>query len=502
MALPILLCAAGALRFVMAYSQRRLIYPDEIFQVLEPAHRLVYGNGVLAWEYMVGMRNWLFPGVIAATMAAGRLLGPDPALEIVPTRLFLIAASLVPVWAAYRWGERLDGARGGLIVGGFVTAWVDLIYIAPHPLSDVIASDVLMAGLYAALPLTTKSSPLRLAAGGALFAIAAILRLQLAPALLVAAIFACGLSPRAWLALVMGGAPVLLASGLLDWLTLGTPFQSIWLNVWLNIVKGTSNDFGVQPPGFYLFAMLGYWRFAAAAILLGLLSGGRRFPALAAVAVTILLTQSLIAHKEWRFIFPALPPVITLCGVAALELAGDLRRALGKRTPSRAVLAATVLAAWAGLSLATGMSQGYRPAWTVRRELIDAFAQAARQPGLCGVDLVDIRWWTSPGSAALPPGTPIYATASADTLRFEPSFNAAVLDGASPPLAAPFRRAGCFDGTDDLEGRPGSTACLWIRPGACSLAQISPPQPNWPTYFRDGQGRPRQDRIRAYARQP
>src|SRR3546814_19543031 len=36
-------------------------HPDEVIQYLEQAHRLVFGYGVITWEYRYGMRQWLLP---------------------------------------------------------------------------------------------------------------------------------------------------------------------------------------------------------------------------------------------------------------------------------------------------------------------------------------------------------------------------------------------------------------------------------------------------------
>ena len=259
MALACLLILAAGLRIWIANFQPNLIWSDEIYQVVEPAHRLVYGTGLTAWEYAVGMRSWLFPGVIAGVLWVGRLFGSDPAFKQIPVQLFMVLCSLIPVTVAYRWGERLDGARGGVIVGGFVALWVDLLYFAAHPLSDVFAADVFMAALYAALPLTTAPGPRRLLIAGLLFGLTFVLRIQLGPALLVAAIFACGRDLRSWRALISGGTVILLAAGLLDWITLGTPFRSIGLNLWLNIAKGVSSDYGTAPAAYFLIAPILFW---------------------------------------------------------------------------------------------------------------------------------------------------------------------------------------------------------------------------------------------------
>jgi len=45
-----------------------MIWADEIFQTLEQGHRLAFGYGLVPWEFRVGARSWLLPGVIAGVM--------------------------------------------------------------------------------------------------------------------------------------------------------------------------------------------------------------------------------------------------------------------------------------------------------------------------------------------------------------------------------------------------------------------------------------------------
>jgi len=494
MALACLLVLAAGLRLWVANFQPNLIWADEVYQVVEPAHRLVYGTGIVAWEYVVGMRSWLFPGVIAGVLWLGKLFGSDPAFKLIPVQFFMVLCSLVPVAVAWRWGERLNGLRGGAIVGGFVAVWVDLVHISSHPLSDVIASDVLMAGLYAALPLTTQPGPRRLMLAGALFGLAFALRMQLGPALLVAAIFACGRTPRSWGALILGGAAVVLAAGVLDWITLGTPFRSIWLNVWLNIAKGVSSDYGTLPASYFLVAPILFWGILPALAVAALfIIGSRRFPALAAVVIAIFLTQSLIGHKEWRFIFPALPLLVTLCAIAVIREIQDIRKWRGAPSPKH--LAGGAITIWAGLSLMVALAPSYRALWTFRRDTVNAFALAARQPGLCAVDLVDILWVVTPGSAALPAAIPIYANRAVDVPHDRAGYNVAISrEGATLPG---YRRMGCFGGTANLVGKR-ENACVWTREGGCMSGVAKPPALNWPPFFTDARGAPRLDRIQTY----
>ena len=51
-----------------------ILHPDER-DWLEAADRLVNHQGLLTWDFQVGERSWLWPGLIAGFMAIGQLFG-------------------------------------------------------------------------------------------------------------------------------------------------------------------------------------------------------------------------------------------------------------------------------------------------------------------------------------------------------------------------------------------------------------------------------------------
>src|SRR5438045_8615959 len=65
--LGIVLLSVG-LRLMPVLFLPSLNWDDEIFQATEPAHRLVFGYGIVAWEFQLGMRSWILPGTIAGLM--------------------------------------------------------------------------------------------------------------------------------------------------------------------------------------------------------------------------------------------------------------------------------------------------------------------------------------------------------------------------------------------------------------------------------------------------
>ena len=63
------------LRVVNVFLVQTWFVPDEYWQSLEVAHRLVHGYGYLTWEWKVGIRSYLFPLLFTVFYHVVRLLG-------------------------------------------------------------------------------------------------------------------------------------------------------------------------------------------------------------------------------------------------------------------------------------------------------------------------------------------------------------------------------------------------------------------------------------------
>jgi phosphatidylinositol glycan class B len=89
--------------------------PDEFYQVLEPAHRHVFGYGYLTWEWRDlpdggRLRGWLWPSIFIVVYRFLQMTGLDD------TRLLVClegrAALIIGIDASYGRGRR--GRRDGL----------------------------------------------------------------------------------------------------------------------------------------------------------------------------------------------------------------------------------------------------------------------------------------------------------------------------------------------------------------------------------------------------
>ena len=106
---------AIALRLIPIVVVPSVDWPDEIFQVLEPAHRLAYGYGLVAWEFQLGVRSWLMPGLVAGIMEFSRILGEGPDYYLPAVTAGLAAIGTIPVLCCFQMCRRRFGVCGALI---------------------------------------------------------------------------------------------------------------------------------------------------------------------------------------------------------------------------------------------------------------------------------------------------------------------------------------------------------------------------------------------------
>ena len=439
------LLVAFALRFGAALLLPNIDYPDEIFQTLEPAFRMATGQGLVTWEWREGLRSPLFPALLAGPIALASALGlgPEVFLPVIAGLLSLLSTAVVA--AAFMIGWKLHGRSGALICGWLCAFWPDLVYYGPKTLTEAQAGNLMVlaawTGWYArsrrhgppfGLPLVT----------GLLLGLAFCFRFHLAPAL---AIVACGTAGfdwrRRWPMLALGALVPLAAMGTLDAVFWGAPFASLWRNVDVNLVQGVSKQYGVEGAGWYVQALVLRWHIVTLAMAVTFVLGLRSAPGLAALAVVVLLSHSLVAHKELRFIYPAIPPLVIVCGVGTARLFDGVPERLRRL----GLLAPVVV--WAALSVSVAAAPFMQIAFHKGAADMQAWRALREDPNVCGIGLrnPDVPWWNTGGAVGLGRELPLYAFATSEgEARAAPSFNALLKgrNSGGPPLG--FRLTRCW----------------------------------------------------------
>lgn len=407
-----MLLAAFALRVAGFVTQPHVIFLDETFQYFEQAHRLVYGSGLLPWEFHDGIRSWLLPGALAGLMRLAGWVSDSPLAYLDLARGLAALLSLSVVWVGFRLGERGFGLWGAMLTGLFCALWFDPVWFAPAVMTEVLAVHVWLVGYW----LAERGGRRRLVLSGACHGLAVCLRYQYVPALLAAALWQNRRDPRRWGWLVAGGLPVVLAAaGLLDWLTLGAPFQSMWLNFQLNAMRGVAGAIGSDPPLLYV-AYLSTALWPAWLLLPLLLVGVIRAPALGLAALVTVVLHSLAAHKEPRFIYLAIAVAPILIGLGAAHL-------LQFTVRPRLIWPATagVLAGGAALSAWASFAGPLAPRWQFERATVQAFLAAHDQPGLCGLGVRELPVFETGGYSYLHRDVPLYLETFEPVLHIPPS---------------------------------------------------------------------------------
>lgn len=433
LALVSVLGVALAVRLGVVLTQGYVVFADETFQYLEQGHRLAFGTGVLPWEFQDGIRSWLLPGAVAGVMRAAAWIWDDPRLYLFLARLSCVLLSLTVVVVGFRMALRRDGLAAAILTGGFCALWFDLAYFAPTVMTEVMAAHlaILAIGLGDEAFDDARAAPRRWFLAGVCCGLVVCLRFQYGPALAVAILWQNRLSWARWRPMLAGGVlTFLLGAGVLDWVTWGSPFQSIWLNILRNGADGVSAAMGTDGPAFFL-AYLDVALWPAPVLLFLVAVGAVRAPALALAAFVTLAMHSLVPHKEVRFIYLTLAAMPILAGLGAASLLRAPAERFGG--PLRGVGVVGLLGLAAMLSWHNATGPGLAGRWSFNRATIGLFLAANQRPDLCGLGVRDMRVIDSGGYAYLHRDVPMLFA------DFEPEIR---LDGARVPLRFAVTRHG------------------------------------------------------------
>lgn len=449
--LPTVLVAGFILR-LWASRRADIVHPDEIFQVLEPAHRLVYGYGIVTWEWREGIRSWLLPGLFSPVLRIGGHSVSSAATYLFVIKILLASFSLVSIVAAYVWAKRAAGELAGRTAAIAAATWYQLVLYATHPLLEIIATHILLLSMALESWSDTRKRPMFQAflAGAAV-----CIRIQMLPIVLVW--LAVLLLRRTWshrMFVLAGFATPVLLLAFLDRFTLGSFLQSWWKYLWENLALHRSDLYGMMPWNWYLSNL---WQHVGITLLLAIV-GIRKLPLFGGLVCLVLIVYSIPAHKEERFIYPMIPFIVTLAAMGAVTICELLAEKL-KLIPSRHENLIYCSVALLTLSWLQAPAFSY---WPGSGAAISQFDRLAKNSSLCGIGLYRVAWFATGGYTHLHRNIPIFvATEDTDLSTIERSANVMLVPSAIPFQDGNYRREQC---SDDL--------CAYIRPAGCEDAGL------------------------------
>jgi phosphatidylinositol glycan class B len=461
--LLVLLALAMVVRLVAIVAFPSLHHPDENFQLFEQAHRIAFGYGVVPWEFRDGIRSPVLPYALAALFWLSERVVGGPEGYLLVARGALAAVSLVAVAAVYRMGQKTSPTHA-VMAALVASTWFELVYFAGRPLTEAVATTFLVVALALASVPQKHLGFRRLATIGSCLGLALMLRLHLAPGLLVVAVWLGGLDLRwRWAPMALGGLVPLIGFGVADWLYWGAPFSSYVAALRIDLIDGKASSYGVEPPAYFFEQLASIWAGALPAMAALIILRARASALWIVVALVIIASHMLVPHKEYRFVFPAFASLALVAAMGSADLIDRMRQLPG--LPARALVAVAAVL-WVGTSLALAFAPGFKDEWFETGDVIAASFKLAHQDDLCGVLFYNHDWATTGGYAHLHRDVPMFALADdQDTARGSTdAFNAIILThGFLDDFAPQFTLQDCSGDDDD-------DVCIMKREGGCTRA--------------------------------
>ena len=377
--LPFLTIFALSL-FVRIYASMTSIaqiFPDEIFQTLEPAHKLIFGKGITYWEFKVGARSWFLPGIIAGIYKFLDVIGvKDPLYINIGVKIFFSIFNSLAVSVVYILFRRhyFPKKEAFLFTLPLAASYL-LSYISVRTISESAALPAMVFAVYFASNYIEKETKKDL-----LFAVLAagtayMIRFQ-------TCIFAFGLATAVFLtakkrfqaALIFGFGYVgmMLLQGIMDIFTWGKFCQSLLTYLDYNIIRKVSDNFSVSPWYFFLkefaatFHPITY--ISAVALMISAIAKFKKNKSIFLFFFPFLfffIIHSAIAHKQPRFVFACCFAILVLSS----EFFAFLCRKYGKNRKNAAIFLSIFLL----FSLDAFPHMKYAPLWNHSVTKIDNF---------------------------------------------------------------------------------------------------------------------------------
>jgi len=329
-----LLWTLVGLRMINVFFVKTWFVPDEYWQSLEVAHSLTYGYGYLTWEWVVGLRSYLYPLMFSVLYKFQNVLGLDryAFFLTVSPRLFQAVISAFSDWCFYLCIDVVFNERlAKLSLYCLLCSWFWL-YCATRTLINTFEMNLVCIGLtlYCMHVKRSRKKPIYLNLLASIAAVAFFVRPTSVTIWLP--LFLCyllRLFKKSCLLTVIQKATniLLIAFSVVSILALIDKFcYGKWISVHLNffvfnVINDQGTFYGEHPWYWYIFpgtpvvvfsqlplSIVGFYKtkcFVSKNNFSALQNHVLNIFTLA--IMTTLIMYSIPGHKEFRFILPLLP---------------------------------------------------------------------------------------------------------------------------------------------------------------------------------------------------
>lgn len=291
-------------------KSRGVIYADSIFQVLEPAHRLVYGYGEVGFEFIRGIRPMAPVYFASLLLSLEKLSGSyDPFRMLSFLDLLTAVSTIILVQLAYGIGRHVYGREAGLYAGYFTLFSGFLILYGSRFTSDLFSVFFTTAAYYFTLTGTRRR---HYAYSGLCVGLSYIIKFRVIVAAIPLTLYLVIYLRRKLGFFILGIAAAVLAQCLMDYVLWHELFHSPIASLTMNIDEGIAVQYFGSMPWYAYISIFSMHPVAFFCLLYSRDGTKKDIILFAAVFYTVFF--SVIGHKEYRYMMPAIPFLMIAAG--------------------------------------------------------------------------------------------------------------------------------------------------------------------------------------------
>lgn len=291
----------GGIQLYFMATDFGIYWPDEIFQSLEPAHYLSFGEGLLPWEYIYGVRWPMLSLVIATIMKLTTLFPlPQPEGYLFAIKIFFSILCFLQAWMILQLlrekavPDKLAAAGACLFL-----LLAPSLYFANRALSENMASFFMMATLYFLL------IPKRYVWAGICVGLMLAFRPQMA--LILPGLLCLPIVRENWRRGLLGIMLAAICYMGVDFLVWGEPLRSLTNYLEFNLILNGSKSYGTETWYYYIQGVVRALPFYCLMFLVIATNQIKRSWPYLTMMIFFIIGHSFLGHKEMRFLIPLIP---------------------------------------------------------------------------------------------------------------------------------------------------------------------------------------------------
>lgn len=243
-------------RIYALFKTGGIIHPDELYQYIEQPHRLIFGYGIIPWEFIDGARSWFYPIIVYIIFKTSAIVGFDKINEMLfSVRLLSMIFSILLIFLIYLIGKELYNKNVGLIAAFFAVFSSSLILWTARLMPEIYSTFFSTLSVFLLYTGIKNKDKLKISMSGIFIGLSFMFVFRSAILLIPLSVYA--IYRRYGIHYILAGfSVILITQGILDIYTWGSFLHSPLEYLKFNLIENKSIFFGTEPIWFYIYPLI------------------------------------------------------------------------------------------------------------------------------------------------------------------------------------------------------------------------------------------------------